>query len=313
MIGSPASVEGMDLEPDGARITAARDVIDPVFLDSPQYEDPLLNAALGRRVLLKVETCNPIRSFKGRGVSVALGSHPSIDSVVCASSGNFGQAVAYVGQARGLDVRVFAPASINPVKRARMEAFGASITVAADYAAAREEVRSAASSPGTLLLEDGVPPEIAVGAGTIAAELDAAGAFDAIAVPIGDGSLISGIGAWIRAHRPGTRIIGVNPETAPAMYESWRAGRPVRVDATDTFAEGISVAVPHAESLARVSKLVDDIVLVTTDELCHAMDLAAQHVGIRLEPAGAASLAAIAAGHIPGERVASILTGANPR
>lgn len=301
----------MDL--DSTRITAARDVIDPVFLDSPQYEDPLLNAALGRRVLLKVETCNPLRSFKGRGVSVALSEHADIDSVVCASSGNFGQAVAYVGQARGLAVRVFAPDAINPVKRARMEAFGATIVLAADYQAAREAVRTAATEPGTLLLEDGVPAAIAVGAGTIAAELESAGAFDTIAVPIGDGSLISGIGAWIREHRPGTRIIGVNPTTAPAMYESWRAGRPVRVDATDTFAEGISVAIPHAESLQRVSKLVDDIVLVSTDEIRHAMDLAAEHVGIRLEPAGAASLAAIAAGHVPGERVASILTGANPR
>ncbi len=303
----------MDLELDGARIAAARDVIDPVFLDSPQYEDPLLNAALGRRVLLKVETCNPLRSFKGRGVSVALSEHPSIESVVCASSGNFGQAVAYVGRARGLAVRVFAPASINPVKRARMEAFGATIVLAADYQSAREAVRSAASEPGTLLLEDGVPPAIAVGAGTIAVELEAAGAFDAIAVPIGDGSLISGIGAWIRAHRPGTRVIGVNPAAAPAMYESWRAGQPVRVDASDTFAEGISVAVPHAESLARVSKLVDDIVLVTTDELQQAMDLVERCVGILLEPAGAAGLAAIAQGRVPGERVATILTGANRR
>jgi threonine dehydratase len=302
-----------NLDFDTAQISAARQVIDPVFLDTPQYEDPLLNDALGRRVVLKVETCNPIRSFKGRGVSVALSTATGVDTVVCASSGNFGQAVAYVGRARGMAVRAFAPASINPVKRARMEAFGATITLAADYGEAREAVRSAAEAPGTLLLEDGVPPAIAVGAGTMAAELDAVGPLDAVVVPIGDGSLISGIGCWVREHRPGMRVVGVNPEAAPAMYESFRAGRPVRVDASDTFAEGISVPVPHAASLERVRELVDDIVLVKTEEIAAAMDLAAQHVGIRLEPAGAASLAAIAHGRVAGDRVASILTGANPR
>jgi threonine dehydratase len=298
---------------DAAQIAAARDVIDPVFLDTPQYEDPLLNDALGRRVVLKVETCNPIRSFKGRGVSVALASADGIDTVVCASSGNFGQAVAYVGRARGLNVRVFAPSSINPVKRERMEALGASITVATDYAEAREAVRAAAGEPGTLLLEDGVPPAIAVGAGTIAAELDSAGPLDAVVVPIGDGSLISGVGYWVREHRPGTRVVGVNPTTAPTMYESWRAGRPVRVDVTDTFADGISISLPRAESLTRVSAVVDEIVLVEKAEIVQAMELAALHLGIRLEAAGAAGLAAIAQGRVPGERVATILTGANPR
>jgi threonine dehydratase len=306
----------LDLDLSPQRIEAATAHIDPVFLDSPQYEDVILNQVLGRRVLVKVETCNPIRSFKGRGVSTALGAGLEtgldVDTVVCASSGNFGQAVAYVGRARGLAVRIFAPETINPVKRERMEALGAALTLLPDYAQAREAARGAGSAPGTLLLQDGVPPAIAEGAGTIAVELDTAGPLDAVAVPIGDGSLISGIGCWLRHRRPGTRVIGVNPVSAPTMHRSWQAGRPVRVEITDTFAEGISVPAPHAESLRRVSHVVDEIVLVSKADLLHAMTLAERHLGIALEPAGAAALAAVAQGHVPGERVAAILTGANP-
>jgi threonine dehydratase len=294
------------------RIEQAITHIDPEFLNSPQYEDVTLNKALGRRVLLKVETCNPIRSFKARGVSVALSGCSNVDTVVCASSGNFGQAVAYVGRSRGLSVRVFVPATINPAKRDRIEALGASITTLPNLERARETARSAGAVPRTLVLEDGVPPAIAEGAGTIAIELGAAGPVDAVAVPIGDGSLIAGIGCWLRHRQPATRIVGINPASAPSMYRSWRAGKPVRVEITDTFAEGISVPTPHAESLRRVSRLVDDIVLVDTAEIAYAITVAERHLGIRLEPAGASALAAIARGRIRGDRVAAILTGANP-
>jgi threonine dehydratase len=112
------------------KVAEARAVIPPVFLDTPQYEDELLNRTLGRRVLMKLEFCNPIRSFKGRGVGFAL-SHLLVGStVVCSSSGNFGQAVAYVGRSRGLRVRVYTASTVNPVKRARMQALGAVVVEA---------------------------------------------------------------------------------------------------------------------------------------------------------------------------------------
>lgn len=303
---------GNPLDLSTQRIEEAVAHIDPAFRNSPQYEDIILNQALGRRVLVKVETCNPIRSFKARGVCTALSECPDVDTVVCASSGNFGQAVAYVGRSRGLSVTIFAPATINPAKQARIEALDASIITLPSHEKAREAALIAGAAPRTLLLQDGASPAIAEGAGTIAVELDTAGPIDAIAVPIGDGSLISGIGCWFRHHRPETRIIGVNPASAPSMYRSWRAGRPIRVDITDTFAEGISVPAPHAESLRRVSHVVDDIVLVDTADITHAMNLAGRQLGIALEPAGAAALAAIAQGSAPGNRIAAILTGANP-
>lgn len=306
------SVPSTDLTLD--HVTEARSVIPPVFLDTPQYEDDLLNAVLGRRVTVKVETVNPVRSFKGRGVSYALRGVASGDTIVCASSGNFGQAVAFVGRSHGAAVRVYVSASINPVKRARMAAFGADIVeVKGGYAEARRTAASAAEAANALLLVDGVLPDIAEGAATIAEELTRASTFDTIVAPIGDGSLISGLALWTRAHSPSTRIIGVNPATAPTMHDSRLAGEPVTIAPASDFAEGITIPRPYPESLARVSNLVDDIVLVTNDDLRDAMSLIAEHLSVIPEPAGAAGIAAIATGQIPGDTIATIVTGANPR
>lgn len=296
-----------------AHVNTARTVIPAVFLDSPQYEDELLNAALKCRVTVKLETANPLRSFKGRGVSLALRDVAAGHTVVCSSSGNFGQAVAFVGRARGARVRVFAPTPLNPVKRERMVAFGADVVeVAGGSEQARRAAAAAGVSDNAVLLVDGVDPALAEGAATIAQELTSAADFDTIVAPLGDGSLISGLALWTRTHAPATRIIGVNPASAPAMHDSWHAGTPLRVNARTNFAEGITISRPHTKALHRITHLVDDIVLVTDEDLQQAMALAATHLSIVAEPAGAAGIAAIAAGRVGGGRIATIITGANP-
>ncbi|WP_208109381.1 pyridoxal-phosphate dependent enzyme [Enemella evansiae] len=282
-----------------------------MFLDSPQFEDPLLSAALGVRVTLKVETLNPLRSFKGRGVSFALRDLTPGETVVCASSGNFGQAVAYAAAARGAAARVYAHTELNPVKRERMAAFGATvIEVAEGFDAARERAAAEAEGDGVRLIVDGVDPAIAEGAATIAHEL-AAAEFDTLVAPIGDGSLVTGLALGLRAYAPNVRIVGVNPATAPTMRESWRAGRPIAVRPTSALAEGITIPRPHPEALTRVTDAVDDIVLVSDAELRTGMALIERHLALRAEPAGAAGIAAIAAGRTGGERIATIITGAN--
>ncbi|QHB98928.1 pyridoxal-phosphate dependent enzyme [Epidermidibacterium keratini] len=297
-----------------ANITAARDVIPQLFQASPQFQAETLNGVLGAEVTLKVETANPLRSFKGRGVSYALRDVVAGEQVVCASSGNFGAAVAYAGRSRGARVTVYAPSPLNPVKRDRMIAFGAEIIAVPEGAShARQLAVEAADAQGARLIVDGVDPAIAEGAGTIAVELCALGdRFDAVVVPIGDGSLIGGIGRWFKAHSPSTRIIGVNPQTAPAMHDSYRAGAPQQIVRSSAFAEGISIPTPHPEALSRVISLVNDIVLVTDDQLRHGIGLIADHLSIIAEPAGAAGIAAIASGAVPGRSIATIITGANP-
>lgn len=296
------------------RIAAAAAIIDPVFLDTPQYSDDQLNAALGRTVVVKVETANPLRSFKGRGADYAMSRIERGRTVVCSSTGNFGQAMAYAGRARGVVVEIFVPASVNPVKAARMRAFGGRVTaVGADSAAAEAAAREHAAARGHLYIEDGSETRIAEGAGTIGAELLRSGPFDAVVVPVGDGALITGIACWIKHHSPATRVIGVCASGAPCMALSWRAKAPVATERSETIAEGLEVRIPVPESVPRLVALVDDMVLVDDSDLLDAMALSARTLGLLLEPSGAAGVAAIRRHAPAGERLATVLTGSNLR
>jgi threonine dehydratase len=294
------------------RACEARRVIPREFLDTPQFEDQVLNSALGCRVTVKVESLNPLRSFKGRGVSFALRDLSPGETVVCSSSGNFGQAVAYVGAARGATVRVFVPSGVNPVKYQRMCAFGAHIIeVDGGLDQARQAAQEEAGATGARLIVDGVDPGVAEGAATIAEELGREGHFDTVVAPIGDGSLISGLALRLRRYSPSTRIIGVNASAARAVHDSWRAGHPVTVEPVSTFAEGIAIPRPRRESLERIRHAVDGIVLVSDEELHRGMRLVETYLSLMVEPAGAAGIAAIATGRARGDRIATILTGSN--
>jgi threonine dehydratase len=298
------------------RIEEAARVIDPVFTNTPQYIDDQLAAALGRKIIVKVETANPIRSFKGRGADFALGRVGAAEEVVCASTGNYGQAIAYAGRRRSIPVNVFVPEDINPVKRARMQAFGARVTaIGRDGTAADEAAHEyAARHPAAVYIDDGKDPTVAEGAGTIGVELIQFGRIDTIVIPVGGGALISGVGRWIKEHSPSTRVVGVCATGAPCMALSWRAGKRVATDSTNTIAEGIDVRAPVAsESVQRLRALADDMVLVDDKDMIEAIRLASRTLGLLLEPSGAAGLAAIKVHDIPGDRIATILTGSNLR
>lgn len=305
------STTSIDL--DLANIERAARVIDPVFRDTPQFVDEQLCGVLGRRIIVKVETANPIRSFKGRGADFLVGGMSPKQKIVCASAGNFGQAMAYAGRKRRMEVEVFVAADVNPIKVARMKALGAIVTpVEGDGEAAKQHARrSAEEHSGYVFVEDGEDAVITEGAGTIGVELLQAGSIDAIVVPVGDGALISGIAIWVKQHSPKTKIIGVCASGAPAIAESWRAGRAIASERTDTIADGIAVRVPIAKSVERMKNLVDEMVLVDDAQLLQAMRLAASTLGLILEPAGAAGLAAIQAHAIAGEQLATVLTGSN--
>jgi threonine dehydratase len=200
-----------DLDP--ARIAAAATVIDPVFLHSPQYVDGPLSRHLGRRILVKDETRNPLRSFKGRGADfLASGISPG-RHLVCASSGNFGQAMAYAARSHGHRCSVFLEAGSSPIAQERIRGLGAEVRlIEGDDAAVKHASRRyAAAANGRVLVRDGQEAAIAEGAGTIGLELVGAGALDAVIVPVGDGALISGVGCAIKRHAPATRVIGVLP------------------------------------------------------------------------------------------------------
>jgi threonine dehydratase len=191
-----------------------------------------------------------------------------------------------------------------------MRALGAHVDVADDSEAAAREF--AAAREGRYLIVDGLELSIAEGAGTIGVELESAGEIDTALIQVGDGALITGIACWLKQASPRTRIVGVCASGAPAMAESFVERRPVSVGGSGTIATALAITNPVPESVARFVELVDDVVLVDDDDLRDAMKLVADTVGVIVEPAGAAGVAALRRHGVvlPGDRIAVLLTGA---
>ncbi|WP_312404355.1 pyridoxal-phosphate dependent enzyme [Rhizobium sp.] len=308
--------------PSADGILAASRTINPVFTGSPLIEQQTANAELGLQLFAKVETLNPIRSFKGRGTdwwmqNEAPGDHP----VVSASAGNFGQGLAYAGRARGRKVVIFSATTANPGKIEAMRRLGAEVRLEGDdFDAAKAAARTYAEINGCPFVEDGALRTIAEGAGTIALEiteqLSREGiSLDAIVVPLGNGALLTGIGTWIRAKAPGCKVIGVVASNAPAMKHSWKTGRLVSTETADTAADGIAVreCVPYALDCMKAT--VDEVWEVSEEAIRRARDFSLTHYGLVVEEAGVAGLAGLieSGGSLRGKTVATIFCGGNVR
>jgi threonine dehydratase len=297
------------------RIRQAADVVDPVFLGTPQFDCEPLSARLGVTTILKVETVNPIRSFKGRGADYLLHRlGGDARPLVCASAGNFGQGMAYACRKRGVRITVFASDKASPLKLDRMRALGAKIELeAGDFDDAKAAARRHAREHGELFIEDGLIGAIGEGAGTIALELtSAAEHLDAVFVPLGNGSLVNGVGAWIKHASPTTRVIAVCAEDAPSMALSWRAGKPIDAP-SQSVADGIAVRVPVPAAVEAMTTTVDDVMLVSDEAMLAWTRHVFSDAGLVVEPSATAGLAAIAqqAGEWRDRRVATIFTGGN--
>jgi threonine dehydratase len=298
-----------------ANILAAPRHIDPVFLNSPLLKDTALDSSVGCQVVAKIEIQNPVGSFKGRGTELfgATALAPA-QAVVCASAGNFGQGLARAAGRRGHACVVFAAETANPIKIEAMRRFGADVKlVGTDFDAAREAAGSYASKHELRFVEDGSEAAIAEGAGTIGLELVASERFDAILVQLGNGALLAGVGTVLRELAARTEIIAVVAANAPAMKLSIEAGRAVQTAKANTIADGIAVRVPIPGTLELLRRCCDDIVAVEEPAILQAMHLAHRDLGLLLEPAGAAGIAAIVADPVRfrGRRIATIVSGGN--
>ena len=301
------------LKVDLGRVEEAAGVIDPVFRDTPQFLVESLREPLGCDVVLKVESVNPIRSFKGRGTDL-LARTAGHMPLACASAGNFGQGLAYAGRTHGREVHVFAAASANPLKLARMRALRARVQlVDGDFDDARAAVEESAAEHGWQLVVDGLDPEIAEGAATMALELVRFGRLDHVLVPVGNGSLICGVASWLKEVSPETEIVAVGPVGAPTMERAWRTGEMAAGEPTATIADGLAGRVPVPEALHLMREIVDRFVLVEDDLLLRAVSLVHEHTGLVSEPSGVAGIAAILAlgGELEGRTVATPLCGSN--
>jgi len=307
-----ASTPPILLTPD--EIIGTRAVIDPVFLDSPLMRHPALDEALGCAVTLKLETLNPIRSFKARGTEAVLSAiNPPPHAVVAASTGNFGQGIAWSARRRGIAATIYVPDGANSQKVEAMRRLGAVVHLVEPGRDEADAAGEAARETGALFIEDGAYREIAAGAGTIAQELTAAGLEpDVVLVQIGDGALVTGIGSWLKARSPGARAVGVTARGAPALAQSVETGRPVERRA-ETIADGMAITRPVAGAVEQVAAAVDEILPVSDDTMLAAMRLLAERAGVLAEPSGAAGIAALMEhrGRFEGSRVVSVITGSN--
>ncbi|WP_410573756.1 threonine/serine dehydratase [Amycolatopsis sp. cmx-4-61] len=298
---------------DLARIRAARQVIDPVFLDTPLYRCEALEPVLGCAVSIKLETANPVRSFKGRGTEVVADGLAG--AVVCASAGNLGQALAWSGRRRGLDVTVVASRHATPAKLERIRALGARLElVDGDHELARERAVAIARRDGIRLVEDSLDLETCEGAATIGLELaDAGTAFDAVLIALGGGAMATGVGHVLRALAPGTEVLCVQPAGAPAMTRSWHARRVITTGPTHTIADGVAGRRPIPEVLADLLLVADDAVLVSEASIVAGVRLLFEHAGLVAEPSAALGIAAVleAPDRFAGRHVVTIVCGGN--
>ncbi|WP_020014049.1 threonine ammonia-lyase [Promicromonospora sukumoe] len=301
---------------DDARIKDARRRIDPVFLDTPLYRCEPLDQ-LGCTVSIKLETANPVRSFKGRGTELvtSLLAESGARAAVCASAGNLGQGLAWSGRRRGLDITVVASSSVTPAKLDRIRALGATLElVDGDHEAARERAAALSRREGIRLVEDSLDIETCEGAATIGLELaDAAPSADVVLVALGGGALATGVGHVIRSRMPGTEMICVQPAGAPAMTRSWHARRVVTTDSATTIADGVAGRFPIPAVLEDLLLVADDAVLVQEESIVAAMRLLLEHAGLVVEPSAALGIAAVLEdpARFAGRDVVTIVCGSN--
>jgi threonine dehydratase len=252
----------------------------------------------GRDVYLKLETELPTGSFKVRGAVHALSvnlSKGGVRSVVAASTGNHGAAVAYAGRLLGVPAVIFLPANPNPVKAARIRELGATLVeTGADLSAAIDAARAhATSQSGAFFRHDAEDPDIPAGTAAIGREIvEQLPAVEAIYVPMGDTALIRGVAAAAKALLPTIRIVGVVAEQAPAYYLSWQKGAAVDTGSANTIADGLAVRRPLAPNVAAIRVLVDEVERVSEQEMLAAIARLHFDEQVTAEPAGAAATAA---------------------
>jgi threonine dehydratase len=267
-------------------------------------EAPVADLRLGRDVWLKLECEQLSGSFKARGaLNRVLSLPPEVAKrgIVTASGGNHGLAVAYAGRVVDVEATVFLPRLTPASKAARIERWGARVVRAGDvwddaHAAATELARK----EGKTYVHPFADEDVIAGQGTIVLELfeQEIEPIDLLVVAIGGGGLIAGVASAAKKLRPSIRVIGVEPEGAPTLKESLRANAVIELPEIRTAAGTLAPRRSHETNLAIIRDTVDDIVLVTDDEMRDAARFLLVELGVGAELSGAAALAAILAGRI---------------
>jgi threonine dehydratase len=221
-------------------------------------------------------------------------------------------AVAYAGSVLGLETHVFVPRNASTRKIKLINEYTRNLELTdCDFDEAKDLARQRARDRGYYFIDDGGEPAIVEGTGTIGLEILTQRTPEAVVVPVGNGALISGIGSVMKQLSPGTRVIGVQPEQAATMYLSWKSGKPVQLERISTIADGLASRVAVPEAVEMMLKVVDDMVLVSEQQILSAVKIVLETEARIVEPSSAAAIAALGLPGLRAHDVVAIMTGRN--
>lgn len=300
-------------------ILTARERIADKIHRTPVMPATRIGAVRGVALSLKCESFQKTGSFKVRGALNAvlqLSEEERKRGVITVSAGNHAQALAYAAASAGVKATVVMPLNAPKLKVEASRGYGAEVVLhGSSSIEAFAHTRELERDRGLVFVHPFDDIAVAAGAGTVGLEImEDVQQVDVLVVSIGGGGLISGIATAVRARSPRTRIVGVEPTGAAVIRKSLDAGKPLRLDRIDTIADGLSAPMAGELTFPTIQKLVDDVVLVSDDEIRAAMRDLLAFAKLVAEPAGAAAIAAVSAGRVgsrTGDRVVAVLSGGN--
>lgn len=300
---------------DAAQIARAKDVVTAAHPSTPLVYSQLLSTSAGKNTYLKLEGTSAVRSFKFRGalmaVAMAVEEFPG-RPIVTASTGNHGQGIAFAGRRHGVEVIVCSPTTTLDEKRAAMESLGATVVISGPTLTESEQTaREIAAERNGLYIEDGESPNLMAGATTVVMEmLDQQPDLDTILVPVGGGNLVAASLLAVAAAGSSATVVGVQSIEAPGATRSWLAGKIVP-QGCHTYAGGLATERPGELALSVMTERLETIVLVTDDDLRAESAWAFQSLGLVVEGAAAAPLAAFRQHPeaIEGDRIGIVISG----
>jgi threonine dehydratase len=299
-------------------VLAARNAIGDRLHRTPVFTSATLSKRVGATIGLKAELFQRTGSFKPRGmlnVLEQLSDDEKRRGVITISAGNAAQALAYCSALEGIDCLVVMWQGASEAKLAATRGYGATVDLeAAAPAEAFERLEELRAETGRAFVHSFDDPRLIAGHGTLALELlEDVPDLTAVVVPIGGGGLISGIATAVKEARPEVRVVGVEPELSPAMHAALEAGKPVTVEPT-SVADGLNAPFAGENTLAICQALVDELVLVSEDEIREGMRFLYERAKLACEPAGAASTGALLAGKVAPDAAVStvaVVSGGN--
>jgi threonine dehydratase len=299
-------------------VLRARKVVERYLSPTPLVSRPAIDARLGFSAYLKCENLQPISAFKIRGglyLMSCLSEGERTRGVVTASTGNHGQSIAFAAREFGVRAVVYAPEGANPGKVAAMKQLGAEVVLTGrDFDEARLAAERRATDDSMRFIHSANEPDLIAGVGTYALEIiEQVPDLDTAIVPIGAGSGVCGTLTVLKAINPSIRVIGVQTTHMDPVYRSWKEHRLVSLEGGMTFADGLATRVAFELPMRIINEKIDDIRLVSDEDLCRAIVMLLEDAHLVAEGAGAASLAAAIQlrEELAGQKVALIVSGGN--